>query len=215
MLVNLNDSKISKIVYKLDEEHTIEFNYDNGELVSVEGIVQKQDNTKDPFLKILETTRTEDFNDMLRETFGGEQKENEFKKILNKEGDKLNEKDCDIARALAKNPKITDEDFFNKFCNLDKTAKLMGYEKDGKLDEITKKYATANHYNIPMDSEELIDIVMCDRSLEKLQNEIMDEIHNSKMPIGDDLIDKVIEYRRYLATRAELVKQSELKKHKD
>lgn len=193
MLVNLNDSKISKIVYKLDEEHTIEFNYDNGELVSVEGIVQKQDKTKDPFLKILETTRTEDFNDMLRETFGGEQKENEFKKILNKEGDKLNEEEREIIDWLANSHKKPND-----------LHKLMEYSKDGSLDKYVK---SRYEPQLPMVDDKTIDERSCEIELNSLIQEIMVEL-NSTEPLDIDLNNKINRYKRGIKKLAELRNKS-------
>jgi len=194
MLVNLNDSKISKIVYKLDEEHTIEFNYDNGELISVEGIVQKQDKTKDPFLKILETTRTEDFNDMLRETFGGEQKENEFKEILKKDLEGNNDEDEKTIDTPQEHEVVFDEQFFKKFPKIYRSQKLIEKIIDGTLTQNCFSDSCQEPKCYMQDENKSLEERFCERELDGLIGEIMMEL-NTTAPLSADFDDKVRKYR--------------------
>lgn len=154
MNINLNDKKLVKIVYCLDGETILNFNYSDGELCSV-------------------TNGNEEKNDAVSK------KENNFEKTKLNYGIKL-------------------------------ANKIFKMDKNGELDKIAKKHRNEINDKISYDYDykdsdgKQIDITICDKSIDKLKNEIILMLPNLENNGNNEFWDKVNTYKEYFNKRNQL-----------
>lgn len=183
MNINLNDEKILKIVYQLNDKETINFNYENGELVSITKDGDKKQSI-DEIRKILNVTRESDFLEKVKKM---------VKDASNKE---TSEK---IENLKASNDSIK------------RAKEIIKMDENGELDGILKRvYKNNEKYDIAKpikveskcDSEYSLDTSICQKSLNMIQSKLLNLLCNGEIKHDNDefwgLIDAYQEYNKKL-----------------
>lgn len=183
MNINLNDEKILRIVYQLNDKEIVNFNYENGEIVSVTKDGDKEQKIDD-FKKMLNITKEPDFLEKVKQL---------VKDASNKEtSEKIEEM------------KVKDD-------SLKKAKEIIKMDKNGELDGILKRvYKNSEKYDIAepikveskCDSEYSLDTSICQKSLNMIQSKLLNLLCNGEIKHDNDefwgLIDAYQEYNKKL-----------------
>lgn len=175
MNINLNDNKLVKIVYRLDGATILNFNYSDGELCSV--------------------------------TNGNEKKNNA---VSNVEMDEFLE---DGKPKYAYYDKLKKENNFGKAKlnhGIKLANKIIKMDKNGELDKIAKKHRNEINdkisygYDYKDSDGKQIDITICNKSIDKLKDEIISMLPKLENNGNNKFWDKVNAYKEYFNKRNQL-----------
>lgn len=208
MNINLDDNKIVKVVYRLDDSRVVDFNYKDGTLQSVTTSFSPKAEVEKPKPDVMsdeemiEAVKKSDFMDEL----------------------KAAKKRYKLAKEIAEDFPQTDEtqtrlgdkkkkDFSDE--SVDIIKQIIKLDENGTLDEIAKKNigkidkVISTPYQIEGQAYD-IDIDVCERSIQKVKNEIMKSLNNVNLEDTSDrqkLLDVIKAYQEYMAKKIYLLNE--------
>lgn len=206
MNINLDDKKIVKIVYRIDDSRVLEFNYKNGDLASVSTLFNPKMKEEESKLDVL--SDSEMIEAIKHSSFMNELEAAKKRYKLPKEvADSFDGVDESPTKLGSKTP-------FRKYSDdsIEIIKKIIKMDEDGTLDEIAKSYRNNGKFvNIlPKPEAEAadLDIKVCNSSIATLKNEIfnslasfdLNDVNNNKK-----FFEKVEEYKDYLEKRKKLI----------
>lgn len=212
MNINLDDKKIVKIIYQLNDKNLLTFNYKDGELTSV-----TTEKALNPYSAMKGTPTDSEMIEMVKNS-------DFMKEIVNERRKRKAEES--IPKEIADTFPDIDEDTKKKkplfkgysVNGYETIKKLIEMDLNGTLDEILKKHSDKYDakYICETNEQDLdIDMLACDKSIYKLEDEIISTIRNTNSENLDgekELLEKIKTYRDYLKKKNELIdKQWELK----
>ena len=186
MNINLDDKKIVKVVYRADDSRIIEFNYNDGNLVSV--------NTNESCNKCENEKKVLSDSEMIdaakKSSFIGKLKVVKDQPVI--DGGQNEEKDISTAQEAIR--------------------KIIKMDQEGTLDEIAKRSGVVNKcvLNLPDPEDEDLDIMdkkKCKQSIATLNHEIFKLINNlpvEELKDNKDFFDKIENYKYYSCKMDEL-----------
>ena len=179
MNITLNDQKILKIVYQLDDKNTVNFNYENGELVSItsnKSSSQKVDELK----KMFSIAKEPDFLEKVKKIV-----EEPSKKTVKEQIEAL---------------KMSDE-------SLKKARQIIKMDENGELDGMLKKMNEHSGNDLlfkpikeicKQDTAESIDKMICYKSLKQLKEKLLNTLREKEISQDDnDFWEIIKQYQRY------------------
>ena len=192
MNINLDDKKIVKVVYRADDSRIIEFNYNDGNLVSVNTneFCNKCECEKKVMSdsEMIDAVKKSSFMDKLQDA------KEKSKSLKNKpvlDEDKNEEKDMSTAQEAIR--------------------KIIKMDQEGVLDEIAKRSGVVNKCVLnlpnPEDEERDMDKKKCKQSIATLNHEIFKLINNlpvEELKDNKDFFDKIENYKYYVVKMDEL-----------
>lgn len=205
MNINLDDNKIVKVVYRQDDTRVLEFNYKDGALVSVTTSFIPKAVEKEPKPNVMsdeemiEAVKNSDFMDELKAA-------KKRYKLAKEIAEDFPEKDETPTKLGYKpNKNYSDE-------SIDIIKKIIKLDEDGTLDEIAQKVRTKidNVISLPsqVEGQECdIDMVTCERSLDRIKNDIMKTIEDTDLNDAKEsrkFSEMVDMYKNYLGKKKEL-----------
>ena len=208
MNINLDDKKIVKVVYRADDSRIIEFNYNDGNLVSVntnefcnkreidDAYLQGICDSKHEIEKQSESTRTNC--------------KNEKKVLSDSEMIEAVEKSSFMGKLkVAKDKPVLDD------AQQEAIGKIIKMDREGILDEIAKRSGVVDKcvLNLPSPEYEEFDLdkKKCKQSIATLNHEIFKLINN--LPVDElkdnkEFFDKIENYKFYRGKMGELIDKS-------
>lgn len=198
MNIDLNNKKIEKIIYRVNNYSTLVFNFKDGELSSVTTNYSPKckknvDDNKHVLSdrEMIEAVRKSEFMDKLNDA------KNKLKKISNEfESKKEIEQPTNI--------KLSSK-------ALEIAHKIIEMDKEGKLDELVKNHFDEIDEKLSPDfakDEREMDINVCNKSIGKIEDEFLNTLRKSKNEDDETIINELKEllssYKQYDAERSEL-----------
>jgi len=202
MNINLDDNKIVKVVYRLDDSRVVDFNYKDGTLQSVTTSFSPKAEVEKPKPDVMsdeemiEAVKKSDFMDEL----------------------KAAKKRYKLAKEIAEDFPQTDEtqtrlgdkkkkDFSDE--SVDIIKQIIKLDENGTLDEIAKKNIGKidKVINTPYQIEGQaydIDMDVCERNIQKVKDEIMKSLNNVNLEDTSDrqkLLDAIKAYQEYMVKK--------------
>lgn len=208
MNINLDDNKIVKVIYRLDDSRVVDFNYKDGTLQSVTTSFSPKAEVEKPKLDVMSD------EEMIEAV-----KKSDFMNEL-----KAAKKRYKLAKEIAENFTQTDEtqtrlgdkkkkDFSDE--SVDIIKQIIKLDENGTLDEIAKKNigkidnVISTPYQIEGQAYD-IDIDVCERSIQKVKDEIMKSLNNINLEDTSDrqkLLDVIKAYQEYMAKKIYLLNE--------
>lgn len=203
MDIKLDDKRIRQIVYQLEDGREVAYNFANGELLSVQIVVDESDYRKESNNRLsdsemIEKIRNSEFMDELEDA----RKRFKISKAI---ADTFPDKDGD-GNIKTPNRKYSDE-------SLSIAKEIIKMDKEGKLDEILKRHGTKTIGDIIkrlecpfIDSELSDDSDACQKNMDTIEQKILVRLRMD----GDDttndneLKELVGNYRFYKNKKKEI-----------
>ena len=192
--LNLDDKRIKKIVYQLEDGRVVAYNFKNGEINYIQLVEESNDTITDR--EMIDKIRKSDFMDEL------EAAKRRFK-IDKAIADTFPEENPENG-----NVKPIDRRYSIESANA--ARKIMKLDEDGTLDKIAKsnrckiedKFMPSKYSELEMDSSE------CWDNMEKIQRKINEEVRRTGGEVDSDKISKLFaDYSFYNKKRDEIVKE--------
>ena len=192
--LNLDDKRIKKIVYQLEDGRVVAYNFKNGEINYIQLVEESNDTITDR--EMIDKIRKSDFMDEL------EAAKRRFK-IDKAIADTFPEENPENG-----NVKPIDRRYSIESANA--ARKIMKLDEDGTLDKIAKsnrckiedKFMPSKYSELEMDSSE------CWGNMEKIQRKINEEVRRTGGEVDSDKISKLFaDYSFYNKKRDEIVKE--------
>ncbi len=212
MTINLDDNKLVKVVYQLNDKETIEFNYKEGELVSV----IKEGETKPKGLTDREMMNTIKDSSFFTDLKNAKAKYNMAKEIADsiKENEmspfSSQEMDWPIQGAMT-TPYEDGKKEYSKEA-LDIAKRVIKQDTEGTLDLIAKKHrdeidkSLGKMFKDEAKQDEIrTDIWSCEQSLHNVKTDILEDLETfQKGKDDEELLEKIEIYQYYLNKKKEL-----------
>lgn len=192
--LNLDDKRIKKIVYQLEDGRVVAYNFKNGEINYIQLVEESNDTITDR--EMIDKLKKSDFMDEL------EAAKRRFK-IDKAIADTFPEENPENG-----NVKPIDRRYSIESANA--ARKIMKLDEDGTLDKIAKsnrckiedKFMPSKYSELEMDSSE------CWDNMEKIQRKINEEVRRTGGEVDSDKISKLFaDYSFYNKKRDEIVKE--------
>ena len=198
MNIDLNNKKIEKIIYRVNNYSTLVFNFKDGELSSVATndspkCKKNVDDNKHVLSdrEMIEAVRKSEFMDKLNDA------KNKLKKISNELESK---KEIEQPTKIKLSSKA-----------LEIAHKIIEMDKEGKLDELVKNHFDEIDEKLSSDftkDEREMDINVCNKSIGKIEDEFLNTLRKSKNEDDETIINELKEllssYKQYDTERSEL-----------
>ena len=205
MNISLDDKKIVKIVYQLNDKDLLTFNYKDGELTSV-----TTEKALNPYSTMKRTPTDSEMIEMVKNSDFMKEIVNERRKRKTEESIPKEIADTfpDIDDGTKKKKPLLKGYSVNGYETI---KKLIEMDLNGTLDEILKKHNDKYNpkYICETNEQDLdIDMLACDKSISKLEDEIMSIIRNTNSENhdgGKELLEKIKTYKDYLKKKNELI----------
>lgn len=192
MNIKLSDQKLVKVVYQLNDETILGFNYNDGELTSVTTSNTTNCNVLTDH-EMIEKIKSSNFMDELNDA------KTKYK-IAKEIFDKIKEKYED------KEPNRNEKQISQKSLSL--ARKLIKMDEDGILDEIAKKHCgkISNSLNFDYDKDaKQMDIWTCKKSIDKIKKDVINMLSTLKKDDDSNKFWDVVEtYQDYLSKEKNL-----------
>ena len=194
MNINLDEKRIRKIIYTLEDGTVVAYNFRNGDIWCVQelGKIDKDWKTALTDQEMIESIRNSKFMDELEDA------RKRFK-ISNEIAETFPQKDKDSGQEKV-NRKYSDESF-------KATSELIKMDKEGKLDEILRK----THKNIDeyikhdTELEDEYDARECRRNIRNIEEKILARLRNVDDIENDKEFNNLIDgYKFYKSKKKEL-----------
>ena len=194
MNINLDEKRIRKIIYTLEDGTVVAYNLKNGDIWCVQelGKIDKDWKTALTDQEMIESIRNSKFMDELEDA------RKRFK-ISNEIAETFPQKDKDSGQEKV-NRKYSDESF-------KATSELIKMDKEGKLDEILRK----THKNIDeyikhdTELEDEYDARECGRNIRNIEEKILARLRNVDNIENDKEFNNLIDgYKFYKSKKKEL-----------
>lgn len=194
MNINLDEKRIRKIIYTLEDGTVVAYNFKNGDIWCVQefGKIDKGCKTALTDQEMIESIRNSKFMDELEDA------RKRFK-ISNEIAETFPQKDEDSGQEKV-NRKYSDESFKT-------TSELIKMDKEGKLDEILRK----THKNIDKyikhdtELEDEYDAHECGRNIRNIEEKILTRLRNTDNIENDKEFNNLIDgYKFYKSKKKEL-----------
>ena len=192
--LNLDDKRIKKIIYQLEDGRVVAYNFKNGEINYIQLVEESNDTITDR--EMIDKLKKSDFMDEL------EAAKRRFK-IDKAIADTFPEENPENG-----NVKPIDRRYSIESANA--ARKIMKLDEDGTLDKIAKsnrckiedKFMPSKYSELEMDSSE------CWDNMEKIQRKINEEVRRTGGEVDSDKISKLFaDYSFYNKKRDEIVKE--------
>lgn len=192
--LNLDDKRIKKIIYQLEDGRVVAYNFKNGEINYIQLVEESNDTITDR--EMIDKLKKSDFMDEL------EAAKRRFK-IDKAIADTFPEENPENG-----NVKPIDRRYSIESANA--ARKIMKLDEDGTLDKIAKsnrckiedKFIPSKYSELEMDSSE------CWDNMEKIQRKINEEVRRTGGEVDSDKISKLFaDYSFYNKKRDEIVKE--------
>lgn len=192
--LNLDDKRIKKIIYQLEDGRVVAYNFKNGEINYIQLVEESNDTITDR--EMIDKLKKSDFMDEL------EAAKRRFK-IDKAIADTFPEENPENG-----NLKPIDRRYSIESANA--ARKIMKLDEDGTLDKIAKsnrckiedKFIPSKYSELEMDSSE------CWDNMEKIQRKINEEVRRTGGEVDSDKISKLFaDYSFYNKKRDEIVKE--------
>jgi hypothetical protein len=194
MNINLDEKRIRKIIYTLEDGTVVAYNFKNGDIWCVKelGKIDKDWKTALTDQEMIDSIRNSKFMDELEDA------RKRFK-ISNEIAETFPQKDKDSGQEKV-NRKYSDESF-------KATSELIKMDKEGKLDEILRK----THKNIDeyikhdTELEDEYDARECGRNIRNIEEKILARLRNVDNIENDKEFNNLIDgYKFYKSKKKEL-----------
>ena len=195
MNINLDEKRIRKIIYTLEDGNIVAYNFRNGEIWCTQdfGKIPFNDDSKSAIsdTEMIDTLKNSTFMDELdaaRKRF----------KVAKEIGNEFPQEDEVFG---SKNPKkkYSDE-------SLEAAKKIIKMDENGELDEIIRRKNNIDKYIIQdTESEEQYDSFECAKNIGNIEHKILRRLRNSEDIENDNEFNKLIEnYKFYKTKKKEL-----------
>ena len=205
MNINLDEKRIRKIIYTLEDGTVVAYNFKNGDIWCVQelGKIDKDWKTALTDQEMIDSIRNSKFMDELEDA------RKRFK-ISNEIAETFPQKDEDSGQEKV-NRKYSDESF-------NVTSELIKMDKEGKLDEILRK----THKNIDecikhdTELEDEYDARECGRNIRNIEEKILARLRNVDDIENDKEFNNLIDgYKFYKSKKKELDDKIRNEKYKE
>lgn len=221
--LNLDDKRIKKIVYQLEDGRVVAYNFKNGEINYIQLVEESNDALTDremidkikdsDFMKDYENSKNKLKNMMSDSEMIDKIRKSEFMDELEaaKRRFKIDKAIADtFPEENPENGNVKPIDRRYSIESADAARKIMKLDEDGTLDKIAKsnrckiedKFMPSKYSELEMDSSE------CWDNMEKIQRKINEEVRRTGGEVDSDKISKLFaDYSFYNKKRDEIVKE--------
>lgn len=197
MNINLDEKRVKKIIYELNDGSIVAYAFRNGELWSTETLEDVEENNSQKAL-----TDSEMIDRIKQSHFMEELNKAKVKYKLSKEIDETFPEKDDEGNAKQPTRKTSDE-------SIGIINEIIEKDKEGVLDKIAKMKRNYISNNLCLNrdyDEKQFDLWKCEENLKKIENKLRTILRNNSGDIRDnkEFLDTVADYDLYKKKQTEL-----------